>query len=227
MGSGIDKIHEKINSFKRRYYLNLLVRGLLFSLSILFFYFLTAAVLESVLWLGPWGRFLILLLFFILVIYCAIRFFKEPVAFWIYKRGINDEQGARLIGNYFPSIKDRLVNLIQLSAVNESNLAQASILQKSKEFEPVAFESVIQLNQNKKYLKYLLVPAGIILLLLIFNQAIITQSAHRIVNFNQKFSPQAPFKFIIQNKSLTGFLMRISRFNSYLPEMPFLKPPIC
>lgn len=227
MGNGIERIQEKINSFRRKYYLNLLIRGILFTLSILFFYFLTAALLEHVLWLGTWGRLLILVLFFALVIYCGFRFFKDPVAFWISKRGLNDEQGARLIGNYFPTIKDRLVNLVQLSATSDSGLAQASILQKSKEFEPVQFESVIRINDNKKYLKYLLIPVGIIFIILLVNKTIITQSTTRIVNFDQHYSPQAPFLFTVQNKSLVGFFnedftLQLSLEGEAIPEEAYL-----
>lgn len=227
MGNGIESIRQKINSFKRKYYLNLLVRGILFTLSILFFYFLTAALLEYVLWLGTWGRFLILVLFFTLVIYCGFRFFKDPIAYWISKRGLDDEQGARLIGDYFPTIKDRLVNLIQLSATSDSGLARASILQKSKEFEPVQFESVIRIDDNKRYLKYLLIPVGIILAILLLNKAIITQSAERIVNFSQQYSPQAPFLFNVQNKSLVGFFnedftLQLSLEGDAIPKEAYL-----
>ncbi len=223
MGNGIEKIQEKINSFKRRYYLNLLVRGLLLTFSTLFFYFLTAALLEYTLWFGPWGRFLILLSFFVIAFYCMYRFLGSSLVFWISRKGLDDEQSARLIGNSLPSIKDRLVNLIQLSGSRDSSLAYASILQKTKEFEPVSFESAVHLEQNKKYLKYLAIPAGIILLILIFNQGIITQSTNRIVNFNQKFSPQAPFKFNIQNQSLTGFfnedfVLKISLDGNAIPD---------
>lgn len=227
MANGIERIQKKINSFKRRYYLNLLIRGILFTLSILVAYFLTAAVLEYVLWLGTWGRLLILIIFFGLVIYCGFRFFKDPLAYLISKRGLNDEQGARLIGNYFPNIKDRLVNLIQLSAVSDSGLAQASILQKSREFEPVEFESVIRINDNRKYLKYLAIPVGIVLVILLINKTIITQSATRIVNFNQQYSPQAPFNFTIQNKNLIGFFnedftLRLSLEGDAVPEEAYL-----
>lgn len=227
MANGIERIQKKINSFKRRYYLNLLIRGILFTLSILVAYFLTAAVLECVLWLRTWGRLLILIIFFGLVVYCGFRFFKDPLTYLISKRGLNDEQGARLIGNYFPNIKDRLVNLIQLSAVSDSGLAQASILQKSREFEPVEFESVIRINDNRKYLKYLAIPVGIILVILLINKTIITQSATRIVNFNQQYSPQAPFNFNIQNKNLIGFFnedftLRLSLEGDAVPEEAYL-----
>lgn len=227
MGNGIERIQQKINSFKRKYYLNLLVRGILFTLSILVAYFLTAALLEHVLWLGTWGRLLLVVLFLALVVYCGFRFFKDPVSFWVSKRGLDDEQGARLIGEYFPTIKDRLVNLIQLSTTSSSGLAEASILQKSKEFEPVVFESVIRIDENKKYLKFLLIPIGIIFIILLINKAIITQSASRIVNFNQQYSPQAPFQFNIQNKSLIGFFnedftLRLALEGEAIPEDAYL-----
>ncbi|HMV07762.1 MAG TPA: hypothetical protein PK325_00770 [Cyclobacteriaceae bacterium] len=227
MANGIERIQKKIDSFKRRYYLNLLVRGILFTLSILVAYFLTAALLEYVLWLGTWGRLLILIIFFALVVYCGFKFFKDPVAYLVSKRGLNDEQGARLIGDYFPGIKDRLVNLIQLSSVSDSGLAQASILQKSKEFEPVQFESVIRINDNKKYLKYLAIPVGIVLVILFLNKTIITQSTERIVNFNQQYSPQAPFTFNIENKNLVGFFnedftLKISLKGEAIPEEAYL-----
>lgn len=227
MGSGIEKIQEKINSFKRRYYFNLLVRGLLLTFSILFFYFLIAALLEYTLWFGPWGRFFILLCFFVIAFYCAYRFLRGPLIFWISRKGLNDEQSARLIGNSLPTIKDRLVNLIQLSGSQDSGLAYASIQQKTKEFEPVAFESVIHLEQNKRYAKYLAIPVGIILLLLIFDQTIITQSTNRIVNFNQKFSPNAPFDFVVQNQALTGFfnedfVLKISLDGNAIPDAAYL-----
>ena len=226
MGNGIERIQEKINSFKRRYYLNLLVRGLLLTFSILLVYFLLAALLEYTLWFGPWARFFIFLTFFLIAFYCVFRFLRDPLNFWISKRGLNDEQSAHLIGNSLPSVKDRLVNLIQLSASGDG-LAIASVQQKAKEFEPLSFESVIHLEQNKKYLKYLAIPVGIIFLILIFNQAIITQSATRIVNFNQKFSPQAPFQFVVQNQSLTGFfnedfVLRISLEGDAIPEAAYL-----
>lgn len=224
---GIERIQEKINAFKRKYYLNLLVRGVLLTCSILFFYFLLAALLEYALWLSPWARFSIFLFFFVVAAYCVFHFLKGPIAFWISRKGLGDEQSARLIGNYFPTIKDRLVNLLQLAAAQESGLAYASIQQRSKEFEPVSFESVIRLDQNKKYLKYLLIPVGVIALLMILNQNIITQSTHRLVNFNQKFSPQAPFNFTIQNTSLTGFFnedftVRLSLDGSAVPENAYL-----
>ncbi len=205
MGAGVERIHKKIQSFKKKYYLDIFVRGTLLSLSILISYFLVAALLEYVLWLSPWARLIIFFFFFAIALFCLYRFLKEPIKWWLAKQGLTEEQSAKVIGDYIPTVKDRLLNLIQLSSRNDSALAYASIEQKSREFDSIAFDGFIDIGQNKRYLKYLLVPIGIIFAILILNQSVITQSANRLVHFNKRFSPEAPFKFSVENASLTAY----------------------
>jgi hypothetical protein len=206
MGEGINRINEKINSFKKRYYLNLLIRGTLFTLSAILIYFIIASLLEYNLWLGRSARFLIFASFFALVAWCIFHFLKEPLAWWIYRKGLGEEESAKLIGRYFPSIGDKLLNVIQLaSSQQKSALLEAGISQKSFSFKDVSFEAAIDLKENRRYLKYFAIPFFLMLVLWIINQGIFTQSTTRIVKFNQEFSPQAPFRFLIQNENLQGF----------------------
>jgi hypothetical protein len=206
MGEGVEKIHEKIQSFKRKYYLNIFVKGTILTLSIIVSYYVVAAIIEHNLWLGPWARFSIFMAFLLIVGWCTFVFLKEPLGWWISKKGLTEEQSARIIGSRIPTINDRLLNLIQLSSSdNESSLAYASIRQKSVEFEPVPFDKFINLRENKKYLRFLALPIIIILAILAFNRNIITQSTDRLVHFNRHYSPQAPFQFVIDPKSLTAY----------------------
>ncbi len=206
MGEGINSINEKLNSFTRRYYLNIAIRGSILSISILLAYFLIASLLEYNLWLGKSGRFLIFASFFALVGLSVFRFLREPLAWWLYKKGLRKEESARMIGRFFPDISDKLLNLIQLSsAQNRTALLDAGIAQKTVSLQNIEFEKAIDLKENKKYLKYFIIPFFLILLLMIINQGIFTQSTKRIVQFNQEFSPQAPFKFLVQNKNLMAF----------------------
>jgi hypothetical protein len=205
MGAGLDRIQKKIKSFKKRYYLNIFVRGAILSLSILFSYFLLATVLEYNLWLGPIARLSIFLLFIGIAIFCIYKFLNEPLQWWLVNRGLSEEQSAKIIGKYMPTVKDGLLNLLQLSASGkDSALTYASIDQRSQEFEPVSFDGFINLKENKKYIKYLLIPFGIIIGILVINESIITQSTDRILHFNRKYSPKAPFTFSITN-NLIGF----------------------
>ena len=206
MNGEINPIYDKLTSFKRKYYLNLLIKGGLLTLSLILFYFLIASVIEYNFWLGTTARFSIFFLFFALVAYCVYRFLKKPIAWWLYRKGLGQDESARLIGSYFPTVGDRLLNLIQLSSSHSGSLLlEAGIKQKLRLFDNISFEQAIDLKENKQYLKYLLIPVGIILVILIINTSIITQSSQRIVHFNREFSPEAPFKFLIQNKNLFAF----------------------
>lgn len=207
MGEGMDRIRAKIRSFQRKYYLNVFIRGAILTLTLVIAYFVLAAVLEHNLWLGPTARMAIFVCFFLLVAFCVFRFLSDPLRWWLARKGMEEEQSARIIGERMPNVKDRLLNLLQLSRLKEdSMLAYASILQKSSSMEPIVFDSVVDLSQNRRFLKYLAFPVGALLILFLFNQQIITDSTKRIIHFNQEFSPQAPFEFIIENKNLSGFL---------------------
>lgn len=217
MKEGIKVIDSRLNSFRKRYYLNLFIKGSILTLSLVLLYFLIISLIEYNLWLSGWARFTILLSFFGLVGFCVYRFLKEPLSWWIYHKGLGQEESAQMIGSHFPAIKDRLLNVIQLSAIkHESALLDAGILQKSRQFENITFESAIDLSANKKYLKYFLFPFGIMLILLFVNNGIFTQSTQRIVQFNREFSPQAPFTFVVQNQSLNAFINEDFTLNLHL-----------
>ncbi|HNU42199.1 MAG TPA: hypothetical protein PKH83_06885 [Cyclobacteriaceae bacterium] len=205
MSVGTSKIEDKINAFTRRYYLNLLVRGVILSLTFLLAYFLLASLIEYNLWLGKAGRLFIFSAFFLVAIYAVFAFLREPLQWIIYKKGLGKEESARLIGTYFPNVSDKLVNLLQLSSQSSNALAEAGIVQKAVSMQDIPFEQAIDLKANRKYLKYLFIPFGVIVVLLIFNSGIFTESTKRIVQFNQEFSPEAPFRFTIQNENLNAF----------------------
>lgn len=228
MGAGLERVHEKIRLFKKKYYLNIFIRGALLSLLVVLSYFLIAAVIEYSLWLSPWIRFIIFLSFVGIVLFCFYSFLKEPIQWWIAKRGLNEEQSAKVIGEYLPKAKDRLLNLIQLSSQkSKSSLLYASLDQRSHEFESVSFDSFIDLKNNGRYAKYLLIPFSAIIIILFVNQGIITQSAERIVHFNRRYSPKAPFDFIVNSGSLNAFYnedltINVTLDGAALPESAYL-----
>lgn len=218
-----------MNSFRKRYYLNLSIKGSILTVSLVLLYFLIVSLIEYNLWLSGWARFTILLSFFGLVAFCLYRFLKEPLTWWIYHKGLGQEESAQMIGSYFPTIKDRLLNVIQLSTTkNDSALLDAGIVQKLRQFESVSFESAIDLGENKKYLKYFLIPFGILLILMIVNTGIFTQSTQRIVQFNREFSPQAPFNFVVANPNLNAFInedftLNLNLTGQALPEAVYIQ----
>jgi hypothetical protein len=126
MSEGVGRIQTKIKSFQKKYYLNLAIRGTILTLSILLGYFLLASLIEHNLWLGQWARLLIFITFFAIAGVCVFKFLNQPLQWWLAKRGLNDQESARIIGNAIPSIKDRLLNLIQLSSTSNSSAPRDS-----------------------------------------------------------------------------------------------------
>lgn len=206
MGHEVEQIQQKIKSFKRKYYLDLSLRGLILSALILSAYFILAALLEHNLWLEPWARFVTFFSFFAIAAYCVVRFLKEPIQWWVTRRGLSEEQSARIIGNRIPGVDDRLLNFIQLTHAKESGgLAMASVVQKSREFAPLSFDSIIDLKENRRFAKYLLIPIALITGIMFFNRSILTDSTERLIHFTRKYSPAAPFEFLVNQKTLTAF----------------------
>ena len=229
MGIRTKEVDEKIASFRKKYYLNLFLRGTILSLTLLLAYFLMASLIEYNLWLGKGIRLTLFILFFGAVGYCLFRFLRAPLTWWLSGNGIGKEQSAKIIGQHFPSIQDRLLNFLQLSALTKNNgaLLEASIEQKASVFEGFSFESIIDLGENKRYLKYLALPFALFAILFIFNQKIFTQSADRIIHFNQEYSPLAPFQFIVQNQKLVAFpnedfVLQVSLRGEAIPDAAYL-----
>ncbi len=150
------------------------------------------------------------LLFFTYIIICMVVLYK-----WLFihlvklvnkKNQISDELAAKNIGLYFPDIQDKLLNLIQLTKVEEKNrLLSATIKQRSGQMQLVSFEEVIHLKENTKYLKFLIFPFFVVAFLGVFSPSIILEPTKRIIQFNKEFIPSAPFEFAVQNKSLMAF----------------------
>ena len=228
MSNGLTKIDLKLAAFKRKYYLNLFVKGGLLTLLFVLLYFIVVTIIEYNLWLDGFTRLIIVILFFGSFIFCVYKFLKAPLLWIFKKKELSGEESAQIIGNHFPEISDRLLNVIQLArSSHRTDLANASIFQKMGVFESIPFETAIDLKSNTKYLKYLSIPLLLILSILLFNRNILTQSTNRIVNFNKEFTPEAPFQFQLVNKNLNAFLnedyvVKIKVVGTSLPESVYL-----
>ena len=97
------------------------------------------------------------------------------------------------------------MQLQKLSENNSSDLLIASINQKITQLKPIPFAAAVNFQENKKYLKFLLVPFILILGLAAFEPKVIKDSTQRILSYNEEFVKQAPYEIIVENNSLTAF----------------------
>ena len=198
-------IENKLALFYKKYYKNELIKGCIFFFSLGVLYLIITIYVESLLWLKPINRFVLFWLFIVIELLLFYKFILIPIIkLFKLKEGINNLDSSKIIGNHFPEIKDKLLNLLQLKQANKtSELLIASIEQKSDELNPFRFSESISFQASLKYLKYILLPAAFFSLSLINGLNLdFTQSFNRVVNYQSEFSPPAPFTLSLQTSSL-------------------------
>ncbi|TXD49980.1 DUF4175 family protein [Polaribacter sp. IC073] len=224
--SGFKTIEDKLHQFTRKYYVNELIKGIILFFSLGLLYLLFTLFLEYFLWLKPTARTILFWLFILVEVFLIIRFIAMPIFKLIgLRKGISLEDSSKIIGNHFPEVKDKLLNVLQLKEnSNQSDLLLASINQKAAELQPIPFVKAVDFSKNTKYLKYTMVPVLIWLITSISgNNAIFTKSLDRVVNYRTAYLPPAPFAFSLNNKSLQvvqgkSILIAIETIGEVLPS---------
>ncbi len=198
---------EKLDQFIRKYYMNQLIRGSLYSLALMLVLFLGLNFLEYHYYFKP-GVKLGLFWSFVGVSAVALTGWVLIPLMHYFHLGkiISHEQAATIIGDHFADVKDKLLNILQLRHQADSALSRdlilASINQKSEEIKPVPFKSAIDLSQNRRYMRYVLPPLLLLIVLLFAAPSLITDSTKRLVNYNSEFERPAPFAFVLEDENL-------------------------
>jgi len=225
MGS-LDIVKKKLEGFIRKFYLNELIKGVILFSALGLFYLLLVLFIEYLLWLDPTWRTLLFWCFIVVEAYLLIRFIWTPLSkLFKLRRGLSYKEASRIIGNHFPEVNDRLLNVLQLGeSKTQSDLLLASIDQKSKALQPVPFKAAINFKSNIKYARYSAIPLLIILATYITgNQDWFNSSYERVVNYNKAYEPPAPFQFFVLNDNLEAiegkpFTLQVRTSGDVIPE---------
>jgi len=197
------EIINKLDTLSKRESIELCLLGIQLSVIGIIQFFIAIAILE---FLGNFSSFFrtILVLFFAiismglicyLVVYPSLKYFKliKHQSHLFY---------AKKIGEFFPTIKDDLLNAVQLSEL-QTGINLYSLTLKDAAFQQVYFKTksiniseIINFNKVKKLFKFVLgsILVGGMLLLLVPG---LNAASYRLLNFNKEFIPPAKFSFII------------------------------
>ena len=206
--SSFAALTQQIDEYKRRYFQNQLIKGSLLFLGILLATYLVLNTVEY------YGRFSTPVRAFMLFSYLGLFLtgmygyvLKPLLGLYGLRKPISDEVAAKQIGQFFPEIGDKLLNTLQLRNLSntQSDLLKASIEQRSGQLLITRFSSAIQLNKNRRFVKYALIPASVIGGILLLYPAFFTKSSSRIVQFDKEFVEEAPFRFVLDSKRLEAF----------------------
>ncbi len=197
-----NQLQQNITKFKRKHFLNLLIKGLL--ISVLFFgaVFLISGVLEGYFWFNSSVRLGLLLGSSLILVYTLLRLVIIPLAAVLnLEKNLTDEKAANLIGRHFHEISDRLTNLVQLSqqSANENSLLSAALIQKSSELKKFRFSDAVNFKVNFKYLYYLIALALFIICISFINPSILSDGTSRILKYDKTFLRPVPFSFHLES----------------------------
>lgn len=141
--------------YKRKYYLNLILKGSIYISSVVLSAFLFFNLVEYQFHSSSAIR---ASFFFAYIILCVVVLYKwlfiHLIKLFLKDKQITDEKAARDIGYFFPDIKDKLLNLVQLKKASTKNsLLLATIDQRSDQMTIVPFEEVISFKENVRYIR--------------------------------------------------------------------------
>ncbi|MBC6995838.1 DUF4175 domain-containing protein [Neolewinella lacunae] len=199
-----DQLITKLDEFIRKYYINGVIRGLLYTVGLVLALFLLVSLLESQFYFGTAARKLMFYGFVGLSLLAFGGWVLLPLArYFRLGQVISHEKAADIIGKHFTNVKDKLLNVLQLrrqaDEAADTSLLLASIDQKSAEISPVPFRSAIDLSQNRRYLKFALPPLLLLIVLLFAAPSLIKDSTNRLLRNNDTFTRPAPFTFTLEN----------------------------
>lgn len=226
----IDNILNQLKAYKKKFYLNQLLKGLLISIGLLGSAYLFVNVLEYYGNFGKSGRATFFFGFLAVCAFVFVRWILIPSARLLnLHKPLSDEEAALQIGKYFPEVSDKLLNTLQLSKISatDNSLLQASIAQKTNELSVIPFQKAVDFRENRKYLRYVVPPVGFIILILMFVPQLFTESTTRILRYKENYLPKAPFEFVLLNKELKAyqnedFEIRLQMKGNAMPEQIYV-----
>lgn len=223
-----DELIRKLDVFIRRFYKNLLLKGLLYSLALLVFVFLLLNLLEYFGYNGTGTRTFIFYSYIFLAAVLLVFFVLRPaVKMCKIGRRLSYDKAAEIIGSHFPQVSDKLLNLLQLkelSKTSDSQLLIASIEQRTKELSPIPFHKAIDKKKTKRGLAYSLFAVFFLLLTAMVFPSFLREPTYRYIYHNSHFEKPAPFVFELENKKMQvlqhdDFELKLKVYGEALPEV--------
>lgn len=230
MIEGNNILIKKLDGFIRKYYINLIIKGVILSVAIALLYYFIVALAEY------FGRFTVTartILFYssIVFLFGVFTYFIVMPVFKLAKIGrrITHKQAAIILGKFFPNeIGDKLQNTLELFELVDVSPAQRDLIIASVEkrmalLTPLPFLHAVRLKQNVKYIKYLVPLVAVFISVLVVWPAVITEGTVRILNYNNEFIPPPPFVIQLDLDSLTvrkgeDFTIRMKTVGDMAPE---------
>ena len=203
--SAFDRLLDQVDGFIRKFYKNQMIKGIFLFVGVLLVTYLAIITLEYFGRFNSYVRGSLFFGFLALNGFILWRYIIKPLLkLKSYGKRINRYQASKIIGSFFPDISDRLLNTLQLKDQMDENsadyeLLNASVQQRSANLSMVPFSNAIDLDENKKHLKWALPIVALFFGLLLFVPGMFKDGTERVVQFSKEFKVPPPFEFSFLN----------------------------
>jgi hypothetical protein len=195
------EIINKLEILIKKEYFELLLRGILAALIIGITTFVLFSLYEWLAYSNSVIRNILFFVFLFIVIGSAAYFVIIPLLkYFNFFKNRDYFYCANKVGQFFPDIKDDLLNALQLVSTDKTkNMYSTSLLDAAfknvyERSKSIKFESIVDLIKVKKLAKYFAVLLFFSIILFVFVPGL-RAASNRLVNFSQEFIPPAKFYF--------------------------------
>lgn len=199
----LQRIRRRLNDTARRITLADLLFGLAVSLGIVSGIWFIAVGLEAGLWMETTTRTILFWLQAALVVGLLLYFVILPL---LRLAGILPGPSAALlagrIGDHFPEVGDRLVNLLDLSEGRRTEspdaLVDGAVQMLGRQVEPVSFEKIETFSRPRRALRMAAIPLASLLLFVAAAPTTFVDASKRLLSPGVHFQAPAPFSLIVE-----------------------------
>ncbi len=197
----------KLNHFRIRYYTFKLLKGILFTFFLLLILFTVFSLIEYFIYLPSGLRKVVFFGFIIFSGITSIQFIIIPLLKLLHiLNPIDSKSSSVIIQKHFTEIKDKLLNIIELSEIDDTAVSKdivfASIDQKIRELSIFDFRQAIQYKNLKLVVGYFLLSILIAFIVYGVNNTIFKTAPNRIIHYNTQYVKPAPYSFYLLNDDL-------------------------
>lgn len=233
--SKIQILNDKIRHFLKKYYQNMLYKGIIFFVVILLLIFVAFSLFEYFSFSGTLVRKTLFFSFIALAAGTLLFYIIRPLLKIAgLGKQLTNEEVATMIGKHFNQIDDKMLNILDLQKQLESgsyesyDLLLAAIDSKVENLKTYSFVQAIPVDKTKKIALWALLPVALFLIALSIKKEVFVEPTKRIVNYSEYYEKPAPYSFIVTNDSLSAFqfddyTVNVKVTGKELPDEVYLK----
>lgn len=222
----------KLNAFRVKYYSFKLIKGIILTFFFLIALFTVFSVVEYFVYFSSEIRKTLFYGFIIFSALLTLQFILVPFLKLLHiLKPIDIKTSSVIIQKHFRDIKDKLLNIIELSEIRDpsysSEIVLASIDQKINELSVFDFRQAIQYRNLKMISFYFLISLLLTFSVFLANKSIFTTAPQRIIHYNTEFVKPAPFVFKLLSTDLKAkkgdsFKIKMEVDGEELPQVAYI-----